>query len=151
MTIIQNAIASTRCEECEKLKDKSRKLFIFKLLTRRTARRNSNGHFMLYTAGTRAIACLENVVHKRRLGSNDVFRGMLLEIPDYIEAEKVNKKNLATGRQEHINYPFCQAIGDTWQKKNKTAVIQAPSPIITEESKAKYTPISNKFVHPTDN
>lgn len=99
----------------------------------RAARWNSNGHFMLYTASTRALACLENMVHRRSIGADDLFRVTLIEIPDDLKVEKIDKEKLPDNWQEYINYASCQALGDAWLKENETAVLQVPSAIITEE------------------
>jgi len=99
----------------------------------RAARWNSNGHFMIYAASTRALACLENLVHRRSIGSDHLFEVTLIEIPDDLKIKKIDKEKLPANWQEYIHYPSCQAIGDAWLKENKTAVLRAPSAIITEE------------------
>ena len=88
---------------------------------------------MIYTASTRALACLENLVHRRSIGADELFRVTLIEIPDGLKIEKIDKKKLPVNWQEYINYAVCQSIGDAWLKKNKTAVLQVPSAIIAEE------------------
>lgn len=100
----------------------------------RAARWNSNGHFMIYTASTRALACLENMVHRRGIGPDEFFRVTLIEIPDDLKIKKINRRKLPANWHEYINYTSCQAIGDAWLKENETAVLQVPSAIITEES-----------------
>ena len=99
----------------------------------RAARWNSNGYFMLYSASTRALACLENMVHRRSIGADDLFRVTLIKIPDDLEVKRIDKRTLPANWQEYINYTSCQSIGDAWLKENKTAVLQVPSAIITEE------------------
>jgi RES domain-containing protein len=120
----------------------------------RAARWNSNGHFMLYTAGTRALACLENMVHRRSIGTDDLFRVTLIEIPDDLKIKKIDKGKLPANWQEYINYTSCQAIGDKWLKENKTAVLQVPSAIITEEYNYSLNPQRPDFsrikVHSTE-
>lgn len=54
----------------------------------RAGRWNSNGHFMLYTASTRALACLENIVHRRSIGRDELFKITLIEIPDDLKIKK---------------------------------------------------------------
>ncbi|HVZ55452.1 MAG TPA: RES family NAD+ phosphorylase [Chitinophagaceae bacterium] len=97
------------------------------------ARWNSNGHFMLYSAGTRALACLENLVHRRSIGSNDLFRVTLINIPDDIRINKIDKEELPANWQEYLHYTSCQIIGDKWLKENETCILQVPSAIIPEE------------------
>ena len=99
----------------------------------RAARWNSNGRFTLYTASTRALACLENMVHRRSIGQDELFRVTLIEIPDDLKIKKITKRKLPGDWQEYINYAACQAIGDAWLKNIETAVLQVPSAIISEE------------------
>jgi len=99
----------------------------------RASRWNSNGYFMLYAASTRALACLENMVHRRSIGSDDRFRVTLIDIPDDVHIKQINKNKLPANWQEYANYTFCQVLGNTWLKENKTAVLRVPSSIITEE------------------
>ena len=99
----------------------------------RAARWNSNGHFMLYAASTRALACLENMVHRRSIGADNLFRVTLIEIPEDLKVKTIDKSGLPDNWQEYINYASCQALGNAWLKENATAVLQVPSAIITEE------------------
>ncbi|MGN6601271.1 MAG: RES family NAD+ phosphorylase [Ginsengibacter sp.] len=99
----------------------------------KAARWNTNGSFMIYSASTRALACLENMVHRRSIGSDEFFRVTLIEIPDSLKIKKITTKNLLPNWHEYINYNSCQAIGDEWLKANETAVLQVPSSIIEEE------------------
>ena len=39
---------------------------------------NSSGAKVLYTASSRALACLENVVHRSGEGLNDLFRTLVM-------------------------------------------------------------------------
>jgi RES domain-containing protein len=99
----------------------------------RAARWNSNGQFMIYTASTRALACLENMVHRRGIGLDDSFRVTLIEIPDDLKIKKITRLKLPANWQDYINYAVCQAIGDAWLKDNDLPILQVPSAIITEE------------------
>lgn len=120
----------------------------------RAARWNSNGFFMLYAASTRALACLENMVHRHSIGKDDFFRVTLIEIPADLRIKKISKENLTVNWQEYINYTYCQEIGDAWLKENKTAVLQVPSAIINEEYNFLINPLHPQFnrikVHSTE-
>ena len=48
----------------------------------RAARWNSNDVKVIYTANSRALACLENVVHRSKLGLSANFSLMQIGIPD---------------------------------------------------------------------
>lgn len=99
----------------------------------RAARWNSNGHFMIYAASTRALACLENMVHRRGVGSDELFQVTQIEIPDVLKIKKITKEKLQAEWQNYTNYAYCQAIGDAWLDTDETAVLQVPSAIIAEE------------------
>ena len=60
----------------------------------RSARWNSNGQFVIYSASTRALACLENLAHRRAIGTDELFKTTLLEIPNDIKIKKnIEKKS----------------------------------------------------------
>jgi len=99
----------------------------------RAARWNSNGQFLTYSASTRTLACLENMVHRRAIGLDEIFQITLIEIPDDIKIKKITKRALPADWHMYQNYTACQQIGDNWLKQNKTAVLQVPSAIIPEE------------------
>jgi RES domain-containing protein len=54
---------------------------------------NSKGKYVIYTAGSRALACLENVVHRSGEGLNNNFKVMIIEIPSKIKITELKKKN----------------------------------------------------------
>ncbi len=99
----------------------------------RAARWNSNGHFMIYAASTRALACLENMVHRRGMGSDELFQTTVIQIPDGLKIKEIGKKKLPADWQEFTSYAFCQAMGDAWLKGNSTPLLRVPSAIIPEE------------------
>ncbi|HJU45526.1 MAG TPA: RES family NAD+ phosphorylase [Chitinophagaceae bacterium] len=99
----------------------------------RAARWNSNGLFMIYTAGTRALACLENLAHRKAIGPNETFKITLINIPDNIRIEKIVPHKLPGDWKEYIKYNICQAIGDEWIHQLSSAVLRVPSAIIPEE------------------
>jgi len=60
----------------------------------RAARWNPNEVEMIYTASSRSLACLENVVHRDKLGLSLVFNILTIECPDAIEIKTVSLKDL---------------------------------------------------------
>lgn len=97
------------------------------------ARWNSKGTFVIYTAGSRALACLENVVHRSGEGLNKDFRVMVINIPDTLQITEIYKENLPENWTSIQAYSDCQKIGDTWIRERKTAVLRIPSSIIQKE------------------
>lgn len=97
------------------------------------ARWNSREVKIVYTASSRALACLENVVHRSALGLQSVFRTMVIRIPAALPLTIIEKEELPQDWHLFENYPSTQAIGDAWVKKVETAILRVPSAIIGEE------------------
>jgi len=97
------------------------------------ARWNSKGKYVLYTAGTRALACLENVVHRNGEGLNGNFKVMIIELPDDILIKEIKAENLPNNWIDFKAYSDCQEIGDQWVESNESMVLKVPSAIIQRE------------------
>ncbi|GAA4456918.1 RES family NAD+ phosphorylase [Nibrella saemangeumensis] len=97
------------------------------------ARWNSRGKFVIYTAATRALACLENVVHRSGEGLQDLFRVMVIEVPEQLHQEEISLDILPATWAEFQNYYQCQQIGDAWLQRMQTAVLRVPSAIVPNE------------------
>jgi len=100
------------------------------------ARWNSGGVFIVYTAESRALACLENVVHK---GSADFlipFIIMNILIPDDIKILEISTKDLPPNwsKSGDLGYRKCRPIGDNWIRKAESAILKVPSAIVPKES-----------------
>jgi len=104
---------------------------------------NLKGSFVIYTAGSRALACLENVVHRSGEGLNDQFRTVVIGIPDNIIIESIAPEVLPLNWQLTKSYPVCQSLGSDWYNRQTSAVLKVSSSIIPEE----YNYILNTF-HP---
>lgn len=97
------------------------------------ARWNSPGRFVLYTAGSRALACLENVVHRNSRGLNQLFKTMVIAVPDDVLVVKISEADLPDGWHEFNNYYITQQRGDEWLDGMQSAVLAVPSAIIPTE------------------
>ena len=95
---------------------------------------NAAGQYIIYTAATASLACLENVVHRGAEGLQAPFKLMQLEIPDQVLIEEVTADLLPTGWQQVTSYPQCQEIGGAWYQLRRSAVLKVPSAIITSEA-----------------
>ncbi len=104
------------------------------------ARWNSRGRFVLYSAGTRALACLENVVHRNGRGLNQLFKTMVVEIPEDIFIETIRLENLPDGWHEFEYYHLSQQLGDAWLNGMKSAVLSVPSAIVPQEQNLLLNP-----------
>jgi len=95
---------------------------------------NTAGQYIIYTAATASLACLENVVHRGAEGLQAPFKLMRLDIPDQLLIEEVPASLLPTDWQQVTSYPQCQEIGSAWYQLRRSAVLKVPSAIITSES-----------------
>jgi len=97
------------------------------------SRWNSKGNFVIYAAANRALACLENVVHRSSEGLSHLFKVMVIEIEDTVAVSDLSVSSLETDWHKRVSYPYCQKIGDQWYQEGKTAVLIVPSSIIIME------------------
>lgn len=99
----------------------------------RAARWNPNDIEMIYTAGSRSLACLENIVHRNQIGLNQSFKVMTIEIPDDLLILTIQQKKLQEGWTEFYQMPITQKMGEDWINEAKSAVLSVPSAIINAE------------------
>lgn len=99
----------------------------------RAARWNPNDVDMIYTASSRSLACLENVVHRNQLGLNLAFNVMTIEVPDNLKITTIALNTLKPDWSNFNQMRFTQTIGENWIKEQKTAILAVPSSIIEEE------------------
>ena len=99
----------------------------------RAARWNPNEVDMIYTAASRSLACLENVVHRTQLGLNALFSVMTIEVPDHLAIDKVILSNLPVDWKTLESYPITQAIGAQWIRSKSSPILEVPSAIIAGE------------------
>ena len=99
----------------------------------RAARWNPNEVKMIYTASSRSLACLENVVHRTQFGLTQAFDIMTIDCPASIKIKSVLKSDLPANWADYDQMAITQAIGKNWIKENQSAILQVPSSIIDEE------------------
>ncbi|UFH52467.1 RES family NAD+ phosphorylase [Spirosoma sp. KNUC1025] len=109
------------------------------------ARWNQRGEFVIYTAATRALACLENVVHRSGEGLQDTFRVMVIEVPDDLRIEVIGTDMLPTNWFDFQQYDACQRIGGEWLRSGRSAVVKVPSAIIGNEWNYLFNPAHPDF------
>jgi RES domain-containing protein len=97
------------------------------------SRWNSKGNFVIYAAANRALACLENVVHRSSEGLNHLIKVMIIEIEDSVSVLDISVSSLDMNWHKRISYPYCQKIGDKWYQDGKSAVLSVPSSIMSME------------------
>ncbi len=109
------------------------------------ARWNSNGVFICYSGSSRAISCLEMLVHLSGEQLQTDFKLTIIEISDDIEIEQLDEFNDPEW-SEFKNFYKSQSIGDEWAKSLRTAVLRVPSAIIKNEYNYLINPQHHDFV-----
>ncbi|HYV93550.1 MAG TPA: RES family NAD+ phosphorylase [Chitinophagales bacterium] len=109
------------------------------------ARWNSEGNFIIYTSASRALACLENFVHRSGENSKQLFATMVIEIPAKLKIEEIKVKDLPHGWSERMNFSITRKTGNDWLLSLSSAVLKVPSAIIPEEYNYLMNPAHNDF------
>ena len=109
------------------------------------ARWNSRNQFVIYTAATRALACLENVVHRSGEGLLENFRVMVIDLPDTLPIETIGAETLPADWFDFHQYDACQRIGGEWIRSGRSAVLRVPSAIIANECNYLLNPAHSDF------
>ena len=99
----------------------------------RAARWNPNEVKMIYTASSRSLACLENVVHRDKLGLTNAFNLMTIECPDGIKIKTIPLAGLPANWADYDQMPQTQKTGANWVRENLSAILQVPSTIVEDE------------------
>jgi len=98
------------------------------------ARWNFAKQYVLYTSESRALACLENVVHRSMKGLSGLFKTQVIEIPDHLQIEILNENNLPAGWLTPENYLVCKELGSAWFVSGISTILKVPSVLIPKES-----------------
>ena len=94
---------------------------------------NLRGQLVIYAAGSRALACLENVVHRSGEGLNSLFKVIRINVPDALLIEELNLDQMPPDWQLPRHYARCQPLGTAWYQRQTAAVLRVPSSIIAYE------------------
>ena len=97
------------------------------------ARWGAKGRFVIYTAESRSLACLENLVHRSGEGNNALFKVIVIEIPDNTVIEVIEVTSLKKDWHTIDNYVYCQSLGSRWLTEAKSAILKVPSVVIKKE------------------
>ena len=106
---------------------------------------NSKGVFVIYTSSTRALASLENLVHRSGEGLNKVFKTMQIKIPNNLKVQEIKQSQLSRNWFKYENYNECQKLGDKWVEESKYPVLKVPSAIIKMEHNYLLNPNHKQF------
>lgn len=104
---------------------------------------NSQGRAVVYASATISLAALETLVH---LVPPVLLRYVVFRI-DFDDAlvEKVEAGSLSRGWKAEPPAKPSQAIGDSWVRQGRTAVLEVPSIIVPSESNYLLNPSHPDF------
>jgi RES domain-containing protein len=98
------------------------------------SRWNLDKQYVLYTSESRALACLENVVHRSMSTLQGLFKTQVILIPDSIKIEIVKEKDLPPGWNRNERFSVCKNLGSAWYISVNTATLRVPSSLIPKEN-----------------
>lgn len=113
------------------------------------ARWNSKGTFVIYTASSRALACLENLVHRSGEGLNGNFKITVINISDDASLKSIETNDLPSGWYKIKNSPQCRILGDRWIESGTSLLLRVPSAIIRDEHNVLINPQHPDFKNVT--
>lgn len=94
---------------------------------------NKEGEKVIYTASSRSLACLENLVHRRGQIKSTSYNTVVIFIPDEFPVQRVELNNLIDDWHQKIDAEECRQIGSTWYESKRTPVLSVPSAVIPFE------------------
>lgn len=96
---------------------------------------NAKGTPVVYTSETRALACLETLVHLNASGLPLNRYLVAIDVPDAVwsAAAKLEPSSLPVGWEAEPPGMVSIDIGTTWLKSSRSALLFAPSVIVPEE------------------
>lgn len=97
------------------------------------ARWNAKGQFVIYTAGSRSLACLENLVHRSGEWQGKMYKVMLIKFPDKIKIDTIDETSLKNNWQQFNNFSYCQSMANKWLTESTAVILRVPSVIIKKE------------------
>jgi RES domain-containing protein len=111
----------------------------------KAARWNSEGKKVIYTAASRSLACLENVVHRSGRGLNTLYKIMVVYVPDALYIETLDPAKLTHQWWERTESSTCRNLGDNWLQNQSSGVLKVPSAIINDEYNYLMNPYHSDF------
>ena len=94
---------------------------------------NLRCQLVIYAAGSRALACLENVVHRSGEGLSSRFQVIRINVPDALLIEELTLDQMPSDWQLARHYARCQPLGAAWYQRQTAAILRVPSSIIAHE------------------
>lgn len=110
----------------------------------RAGRWNREGEHMIYTAGSMALACLENLVHRSGASLQAEFSVITLFVPPGISIASISDKKLVDDWEKKPGHT--RQAGSSWLKKGETAILKVPSAVIQAEFNFLLNPLHADFL-----
>jgi len=95
---------------------------------------NSRGEYVIYTASSRSLALLENLVHRGYSGMNAPFYLFTLELPENTAIQKISKDIFTDAIKNPDGIIISRKAGSDWLRQWKTVVLEVPASVVPEES-----------------
>jgi RES domain-containing protein len=92
---------------------------------------NSQGRFVIYTAGSAALACLENLVHRDAALLMAPYQLMNIEARETVSIMTLEEANLPENWWDKLL--VTRKIGDDWIQSLQSCILKVPSAIIQQE------------------
>lgn len=106
---------------------------------------NSKGLPLLYTAGSRALALLETLVHVPQKNLPKDLCLTIIKLPDALSMHTITSTDLPKDWRTIPIQTALQEIGDHWLKKGTTVILRVPSVIVPEENNYLINPLHPEF------
>jgi RES domain-containing protein len=94
---------------------------------------NTRGAKVIYSASSRSLACLENLVHRSGIGPEYLFKTMIIEIPGTIPVTTIDIKQLPDNWNTLFSLNLTRNMGELWYRERNTLLLKVPSAIIPAE------------------
>lgn len=106
---------------------------------------NSRGRYVIYTAGSKSLACLENLVHRDSEGLKSNFSVLIIRIPEQLKIATIQEKDLPGDWTKMKMAHHTRKIGNEWLQSLKTPILKVPSAIISGENNYLINPAHPHF------
>lgn len=93
---------------------------------------NSRNVPMIYTARSRALAVLENLVHRSGEGLRQYFRSLVIELP-VKRIPAIDMDGFPEKWHERAHQQFTQQLGDAFIQDGRLLAVRVPSAIVGGE------------------
>lgn len=94
---------------------------------------NPNGIFVCYTAQSKALACLEMLVHLQTNELNHSFKITKINLPAGIIVSEINENELGDNWQDYFEMHRTQELGKKWIFSHESCLLKVPSALLKGE------------------